>query len=145
MLTNPGKLSLSKGIAMFVSGFFPKLSNQKPKDPPDWNILDIWALLSFISVGILLAKASVNLVICLVVKNNSCDNSSSSKFFLFNLESDSHLPKRFCVIFLIESPLEAMKNAFYFILKALFVLKIFKFLSGLFGHVGKTALLERSG
>ena len=31
-----------------------------------------------------------------------------------------------------------MKNAFYFILKALFILKIFKFLSRLFGHVGKT-------
>ena len=28
-----------------------------------------------------------------------------------------------------ESPLKMMKNAFYFILKALFVLKIFKFLS----------------
>ena len=35
-----------------------------------------------------------------------------------------------------------MKNAFYFIIKALFVLKIFKFLSWLFGHVGKTAWLE---
>ena len=32
-----------------------------------------------------------------------------------------------------------MKNAFYFILKALFVLKIFKFLSLLFGHVEKMA------
>ena len=30
-----------------------------------------------------------------------------------------------------------MKNAFYFILKVLFVLKIFKFLSRLFGHVQK--------
>ena len=30
---------------------------------------------------------------------------------------DSHLPKRFCVICLIEKPLEVMKNAFYFILK----------------------------
>ena len=30
-----------------------------------------------------------------------------------------------------------MKNVFYFILKALFVLKIFKFLSSLFGHVEK--------
>ena len=30
-----------------------------------------------------------------------------------------------------------MKNAFYFILKALFVLKILKFLSWLFGHVEK--------
>ena len=38
-----------------------------------------------------------------------------------------------------------MKNAFYFIIKALFFLKIFKFLSRLFGHVGKTAQLERKG
>ena len=30
-----------------------------------------------------------------------------------------------------------MKNAFYFTSKALFVLKIFKFLSWLFGHVVK--------
>ena len=29
-----------------------------------------------------------------------------------------------------------MKNAFYFILKALFVFKILKFLSWPFGHVG---------
>ena len=36
-----------------------------------------------------------------------------------------------------------MKNAFYFILKAHFVLKIFKFLSQLFGDVGKTTRLER--
>ena len=36
-----------------------------------------------------------------------------------------------------ESPLKMMKNAFYFILKALGVLKTFKFLSLLFGHVEK--------
>ena len=30
-----------------------------------------------------------------------------------------------------------MKNAFYFILKALFVLKIFKYLSWIFGHAEK--------
>ena len=53
--------------------------------------------------------------------------------------------KKVCVICLIESPLKLMKNAFYFILKALFVLKIFKFLSRLFGHVGKTSRVERSG
>ena len=35
------------------------------------------------------------------------------------------------------------KNAFYVILKALFVIKIFKFLSRLFGNIGKTAWLER--
>ena len=37
--------------------------------------------------------------------------------------------KRISVICLIESPLKMMKNAFYFTSKALFVLKIFKFLS----------------
>ena len=36
-----------------------------------------------------------------------------------------------------------MKNALYFILKALFVFKILKSLSELFSHVGKTAGLER--
>ena len=36
-----------------------------------------------------------------------------------------------------ESPLKVMGNAFYFVLKAFSVLKIFKFLSWLFGHVGK--------
>ena len=51
-------------------------------------------------------------------------NSSAFGF----LKSDSHLPKKFLFICLNESPLKLMKNAFYFILKALFVLKIFKFL-----------------
>ena len=37
--------------------------------------------------------------------------------------------KKNCVICFIERPLKMMKNAFYFILKAFFVLKIFKFLS----------------
>ena len=36
-----------------------------------------------------------------------------------------------------ESPLKMMRNAFYFTSKALFVLKIFKFLSSLFGHVSQ--------
>ena len=44
-----------------------------------------------------------------------------------------------------ESPLKMMKNAFYYSLKALFVLKTFKFLSRVFGHVEKTARLERQG
>ena len=54
------------------------------------------------------------------------------------LKSDSHLPKTFCYL-LDESPLKMIKNSFYFILKALFVLKIFKILSRLFGHARKTA------
>ena len=34
---------------------------------------------------------------------------------------------RICVVCFIESPLKIMKNVFYFILKGLFVLKIFTF------------------
>ena len=40
---------------------------------------------------------------------------------------------------LIESPLKMTKSVFYLILNAVFVLKIFQFLSRLFGYVGKTA------
>ena len=52
-----------------------------------------------------------------------------------------------CVIFICfnESPLKMVKNAFCFLVKALFVLKIFKFWPWLFGHVEKTAWLERYG
>ena len=32
--TNPGKLTLAREIAIFVSAFFPKLPNQKAKDSP---------------------------------------------------------------------------------------------------------------
>ena len=42
-----------------------------------------------------------------------------------------------------ESPLKKKKNAFYLTLKAIFILKVFTFLS--FGHVEKTAQLERYG
>ena len=60
-----------------------------------------------------------------------------------NLKSDSHLPKKVFITCFNDSPLKMMKNAFYFILKALFVLKIVKFLSRLLRHVEKTAWLER--
>ena len=59
------------------------------------------------------------------------------------IKSGSDLPKNIFIIGFNESPLKMMKNAFYFILKALFALKIFKLLSWLFGHVEKTAWLER--
>ena len=35
LLTNPDKLSLANGLAIFVSAFFPKLPSQKPKESPD--------------------------------------------------------------------------------------------------------------
>ena len=53
-------------------------------------------------------------------------------------------PKKIMLFTSMESSLQMMKNAFYFIVKALFVLKIFKFLSWLFGHVENTGWLERS-
>ena len=51
-----------------------------------------------------------------------------------SLKFDPNLGGRVCFICLNESPLQMMKNAFYFILKALFVLKIFKFFSWFFGQ-----------
>ena len=53
------------------------------------------------------------------------------------LKSDFHLPQKFCFIYFHDSPSKMIKNAFYFILKALFVFNIFKFLSWLFEHVEK--------
>ena len=53
-------------------------------------------------------------------------------------------PKKIMLFPSMESSLQMMKNAFYFIVKALFVLKIFKFLSWLFGHVENKGWLERS-
>ena len=52
-------------------------------------------------------------------------------------------PEKKYFIYLNESPLKMMKIAFHFTLNALFVLKIFKFLSWIFGHLEKTAWLER--
>ena len=49
--------------------------------------------------------------------------------FPLDLKKDSHVPKKFIFTCFNESSLKMMKNAFYLILKALFVLKIFKFLS----------------
>ena len=54
-------------------------------------------------------------------------------------------PSKKKIICFIDTPSKFMQNAYYFILKALFVLKIFKFLSSLFRHAEKTAWLERYG
>ena len=70
---------------IFINSFFPKLSNQEPKDLSNWIILDIWVILSLISVDLILANAFIILVVCLVVRNNSFGNSSSSNFFNLNI------------------------------------------------------------
>ena len=64
---------------------------------------------------------------------------------MFKGESRTLIFKKKCTICFAESPLKRIKNAFYFFLEALFVLKIFMFLLRLFGHAEKTALLERQG
>ena len=66
--------------------------------------------------------------------NYSVPKINISNYYLSNqerqpLKSDSHLPKIRFILCFNDSPSEMMKNAFYFILKAFFVLKIFKFLS----------------
>ena len=45
--------------------------------------------------------------------------------------------KKVVFIWFNESSIKTLKNAFYFMLKALFILEIFKFLSWLFGYVEK--------
>ena len=63
----------------------------------------------------------------LIIKfNNNNNNSAAGLFSLLQLKF-----------------FKKMKNAFYFILKAFFVFKIFKFLSWLLGHLEKTAWLEK--
>ena len=59
------------------------------------------------------------------------------------LKSDSHLVKTIFFISLNESPLKKMKNNLYLILKALFVHKMFKLLSGLSGHTEKNGLIRK--
>ena len=74
-------------------------------------------------------------------------NASGFFFIIFCtwkvfLKSDPHRRKN-CFIYLNETPLKMMENAFYFIFKAFFVLKISKFLFRFFGQVEKTTWLER--
>ena len=54
---------------------------------------------------------------------------ASFDYFDKSLKSDSHPPKTISFIFFNEGPLKIVKNTFYLILKAVFVLKIFKSLS----------------
>ena len=63
-----------------------------------------------------------NLIKCQIMIKVGLSPSKKNLFICFN-----------------DNPSKMMKNAFYFILKALCVLKIFKFLPWLFGHVEKTA------
>ena len=59
----------------------------------------------------------------------SLDFECLKKCFMELLKSASHPPKKIIFIYFNKSPLKMMRNAFYFTLKALFVLKTFTFSS----------------
>ena len=50
---------------------------------------------------------------------------------------------KYCVICFIKNPLKMLKKAFYLILNAPFILKIFKFLSSLFMSFKKNGLIRK--
>ena len=59
------------------------------------------------------------------------------------LELKADLPEKFALFASMKAFVKMTKNPFYFILKAFFVLKMFKFLSWLFSNVERTTWLER--
>ena len=61
-------------------------------------------------------------------KTESWNSLRNYDILIQDFNSDSHLPKIFFICF-NDSSSKMMKNAFYFILKALFLLKMFRFLS----------------
>ena len=70
---------------------------------------------------------------------NSCSTADSFFLNVFLIKFGLSPSKKNCFICFNESPLKLMKNIFYLILKVIFVLKIYKFLSLLLGHVEETA------
>ena len=83
-----------------------------------------------------------NEILNLLSKKSTSKGVISTKVLKNNIQVGFSPSKKICVICLIESPLKMIKNVFYFVLKAP-VFKTFKFCSQHFGHVGKTAWLER--
>ena len=67
---NGANTFLANGIATFINGSATLLYNLL-KNPPDCINFFICVLLNFKSVAILLFIAFLNLVLCLVVNNNS--------------------------------------------------------------------------
>ena len=77
LVANSGKTSLVKGTTSSNNTFLLKLPIILPRNPPGSTISENLALLSFISDDLFLAKVFLILVFCLIVRNNSCGNSSS--------------------------------------------------------------------
>ena len=80
-----------------------------------------------------------------VWKINGCGDIFRALSKIYDETFKSALPG-LTQIMATESPLKMMKNAFYFILKAIFVLKIFKFFPCFFGHIEtRKAWLKKYG
>ena len=78
-----------------------------------------------------------------ILKNDKNRGYADQEDSESDLKSDSRLPKKMCFIFFDGNSSKMMTNAFYFILKVIFVFKIFKVLSWLFDRVEKAGWLER--
>ena len=104
-----------------------------------WICISLWTPYSLISdpkykeIGMI--KCVSKLAISLKFHLGVCTNEK--------LELKSDLSKKFVLFASLKAFVKMMKNPFYFILKALFVLKIFKFLSWHFGHAERTTWLGR--
>ena len=70
-------------------------------------------------------------------------NQGNMRHYLFDSNFELNVHSKVWQFLTRESPLKMMKNGFYFTLKALFLLKIFKFLSWLFGHIENSTWLDR--
>ena len=65
VIPNGAKIIFAKVTATYINGPANLLDND-PKNPPDWIVLEIWALESFISVDILFLSAFLNLFFVLL-------------------------------------------------------------------------------
>ena len=96
------KVSLGKETENSINVSFRNLFILLWRNLPDCIILDNWALLSFIYVDILLAKASAILVFCIGVNNNKWGKSHhleiSSLLFLILFHSYYLLQTSVCLI-----------------------------------------------
>ena len=66
VIPNGDKIFFAYATASFINGPANFLNNML-KNPPDWTILDIWALDNFISVDILFSNAFLNLAVLLLI------------------------------------------------------------------------------
>ena len=102
------------------------------------------SLLSLFSICTIFFNSCVASSFRYVFENNKAIDFLSKNFFWLCLKIGLLPSEKNFLICFNDRPWKMMKNAFYFILKALLVLKVFKFLSWIFGHLEKTAWLEIS-